>query len=94
MHRDLAESKIKGILNSDKNIVMCETNFRKLLKERIPELRPVTNKHMDMCGCVECTVMTNLQNALNKFKKQKVNELKKDIANKKLLFNEAVQKKK
>ena len=91
LHKDLASSNVPGILDDNNNITIGETHLRSLLAKEMPHLRPATNKHLEMCGCVICIVMQNLQRALNNYRKKKVKELENKWKKMKLDFEERIE---
>ena len=75
LHRDLAESDIVGILDENNNVTVSESSLRALLQSDMKYLKKATTKHLEMCGCVTCIVMNNVQQSLNNFRKKKLRQL-------------------
>ena len=75
---DLSKSGIEGILDDDGNLKISDTNFRQLLKVKIPELRKATEKHKQSCCCDTCLTMINMHQQLLRHRTKKLDKLEQD----------------
>ena len=75
---DVSKSGIEGILDDDGNLTLSDTNFRILLKQRLPQLKRATEKHKQSCCCDICLTMMNMHEQLIKHRTRKVASLEKE----------------
>ena len=83
MHNDLVKSPEDGglecALDTDGKPTISDSQFRKLLKEVLPQLRKASLRHKQMCGCETCIGMRYLQEALNRFRAKYISSRQKEI---------------
>jgi hypothetical protein len=83
MHNDLVRSVEDGglecALDTDGKPTISDSQFRKLLKEVLPQLRKASLRHKQMCGCETCIGMRYLQEALNRFRAKYITSREKEI---------------
>jgi hypothetical protein len=83
MHNDLVKSKeddgLECALDADGKPTISDSQFRKLLKEVLPQLGKASLRHKQMCGCETCISMRYLQEALNRFRAKYIMSHKKEI---------------
>ena len=66
---DLSRSGIEGILDLKGNLTLSDTNFRKILKEHIPQLKKATEKHKQSCCYEICLTTSHIHEQLLKQRK-------------------------
>jgi hypothetical protein len=66
----LAESR-----DSAGAILISDTNLRIIIKESLPQLRRMSNRHKQMCGCETCIIASSLQKSLNGFRRRQEKSL-------------------
>ncbi len=64
-----------GALDESGAIIISDTTLRKLLPK---ELRPATETHKQLCGCVFCITAALLQKTLNAFRLRSLKQRKSD----------------
>jgi hypothetical protein len=83
MHNDLLKSQEDGglecALDAAGKPTISDSQFRKLLKEVLPQLRKASLRHKQMCGCETCIGMRYLQEALNRFRAKYISIRQKEI---------------
>ena len=75
---DISKSGIDGILDDQGNLTLSDTNFRLLLKKKLPQLKRATEKHKQSCCCDICLTMMNMHQQLLKHRVRKVASLEKE----------------
>ena len=72
-----SEGGLGCVLDASGNVIVSDTSLRRIIKKHIPQLRPSTNRHMQMCGCEICISMRSIWEALTRWRTRKVSKLKK-----------------
>jgi hypothetical protein len=49
------------------SIIISDSNLRIIIKESIPQLRRMSSRHKQRCGCGTCIIVSSLQISLNGF---------------------------
>jgi hypothetical protein len=79
LHCNLVEAPEKGGLLESRdaagNIIVSDTTLRKIIKEDLPQLRRMSNRHKLMCGCEICIGMSSIQRSLNAFRRRECKKI-------------------
>ena len=78
LHNDLIDDKtgLKEARNEKGEVLISDTALRYLLPKQI---RKMTARHKQMCGCETCITMRSLQQSLNSYRARHLREMKKDL---------------
>lgn len=57
------------------SIIISDSNLRIIIKESIPQLRRMSSRHKQMCGCETCIIVSSLQKSLNGFRRREEKKL-------------------
>ena len=72
----VAEDGLKEARDSEGRALISDTALRKIIKEQLPQLRRLTAKHKQMCGCETCLTMSSNHKSLVGFRRRRLRELK------------------
>jgi hypothetical protein len=75
-NRMVAEDGLKEARDSQGEILISDTTLRKIIKEKLPQLRRLTAKHKQMCGCETCLTISSNHKSLMAFRQRRLRELK------------------
>jgi hypothetical protein len=79
LHNNLVAPVAEGGLAESRDatgaIIISDTNLRVLIKESLPQLRRMSSRHKQMCGCETCIIMSSLQKSLNGFRRRQEKSL-------------------
>jgi hypothetical protein len=64
--------------DADGKIIVSDTTLRRIIKKDLPQLRRMSLRHKQMCGCEICMSMHSMQKSLNAFRKRFVRTLTSD----------------
>ena len=72
----VAEDGLNEAQNSAGQALISDTTLRKIIKEQLPQLRRLTAKHKQMCGCETCLTISSNHKSLIGFRQRMLRELK------------------
>jgi len=78
LHNDLLSKDmgLEEVRNAEGAVLISDTALRCLLPK---QLKKMTQRHKQMCGCETCIVVNSLQTMLNSWRRQKVRKMKAQV---------------
>ena len=71
----LAQGGLSQSRDTDGKIVVSDTTLRRIIKRDLPQLRRMSMRHKQMCGCEICISMHSMHKSLNAFRQRLVRTL-------------------